>query len=231
MLARRLESEDITQLVEKTVGHLFPDSHRAVALDIRMPAHRADAGAGSSDMPAEQHQVDDFLNGGDGLPLLRQPHGPARNHVFRTHHHICDFANLPPRDATLLDDVIPRNDSECRTKIFESGGFLLYETLVNDLARLLRVPLQNLFAQPLEKGQVAADANLHKMRCDLGSGSQQLQHLLRVLEARNPNFRKGIDADDRCPAPGRPLQTGKHAGVVGARILPNNKDSVSEVEV
>ena len=45
-------------------------------------------------MPTEQKQIDDFLNIGDRILMLRQSHRPTTNHRFAASDDLCDFANV-----------------------------------------------------------------------------------------------------------------------------------------
>src|SRR5919201_650710 len=63
VLARRIESEFRAELVEELVVHAFPDAHRPVALNIRMPAHRTRSRTATTDVSAEKKEIHDLLNG------------------------------------------------------------------------------------------------------------------------------------------------------------------------
>ena len=54
MLAWRSELKFAAELIEKRIAHPFPNSHRPVALNVRMTAHRTWACAGPADVAAEQ---------------------------------------------------------------------------------------------------------------------------------------------------------------------------------
>ena len=71
VLARRTELKFAAELIKKRVAHPFPNSHRAIALHIRMTAHRTRTGAGSTNIAAEEQKIHDFLDGGDGVLVLR----------------------------------------------------------------------------------------------------------------------------------------------------------------
>ena len=116
-------------------------------------------------------------------------------------------------------------------KLLEAARLLLNKRPVDDLSRPLRLFFQNFLAQSLEEREVSAQPNLHEMFRDLRARSEQVQHILRMLESGHPHFRQRIHADNRGSAPCRPLQCRQHARMVRARILPNNKDGVGEVEV
>ena len=53
------------------------DAHRAIALHVAVPAHRAQARARPPDVAAQQQQVDDLLDVGDRVRVLGEAHRPA----------------------------------------------------------------------------------------------------------------------------------------------------------
>ena len=59
VLARRGERELAIEGVEERGGRLLVDAHRAVALHVRVTAHRADAGARATDVALQQQHVHD----------------------------------------------------------------------------------------------------------------------------------------------------------------------------
>src|SRR5437764_15201278 len=105
MFARRLEIKFFREVVEKRCGRALPDAHRSVALHVRVAAHRADASAGLANLSAKEKQVDDLLNVGDGVPVLRESHCPATDCALRLNHHLGSSVYLFTRDSALLDDV------------------------------------------------------------------------------------------------------------------------------
>ena len=60
--ARRLEAEDVADAIQVRLGRLLVDAHGAVALDVRMPSNRRDAGAGLAEIATQQQQVRDLLD-------------------------------------------------------------------------------------------------------------------------------------------------------------------------
>jgi hypothetical protein len=83
VLPRRFESELFAKIIEELHTGLFPNTHRAIALNIAVPAHRAQASARLPDLAPQKHQVDDFLNVRNCVFVLRQSHRPAADHAFR----------------------------------------------------------------------------------------------------------------------------------------------------
>jgi hypothetical protein len=83
VLPRRIKAEFLAQRVQESGRHLLPDAHGPVPLDVAVPADRRGAGTGFADVAAEQEQVDDLLDGGHGLLVLRDAHGPGDDHLVR----------------------------------------------------------------------------------------------------------------------------------------------------
>ncbi len=82
MTARRFKIEFAAKAVEKSIRRPFPDSHRAIALHIAVPANRTKPRARFSNLPAQQHQVHDLLNVGHGIFVLSQAHGPTKDRAL-----------------------------------------------------------------------------------------------------------------------------------------------------
>ena len=83
VVARRVEREPLGEGVEQPFRRAFDDAHRAVALHVAVPPHRAQAGATATDRAAQQHRVDDLADRRDGLTVLGQPHRPAHDDLRR----------------------------------------------------------------------------------------------------------------------------------------------------
>ena len=62
VLGRWSEPELALQSVQERLRHPLPDAHRAVALHVAVPAHRADAGPGAAEIAAQHEEVDDFAD-------------------------------------------------------------------------------------------------------------------------------------------------------------------------
>src|SRR5262245_18915810 len=76
---RGSEPELVPQRIEERLRHLLPDAHRAVALDIAMPAHRADTRPRPTQAPAQHQEVHDLADRRDAVLLLGNAHRPARD--------------------------------------------------------------------------------------------------------------------------------------------------------
>ena len=74
LVARRLEAVLLLQPIERHQFGFLGDADGALALHVRMAAHRADAGARLADIAAQQQQVDQHLHGLDAVLVLGQAH-------------------------------------------------------------------------------------------------------------------------------------------------------------
>jgi len=80
--ARRFELENFVEFVVEGGRHFFENAHGAIALDIAVSPDRAEACAFATDGSDEEVEVADFLNGGDGVLVLGESHGPADDEPF-----------------------------------------------------------------------------------------------------------------------------------------------------
>src|SRR5947209_16645894 len=95
-----------------------------------MPAARTGAGALAANVPTEQEEVDNLLNGGDGVWVLGQSHGPATNGALRAHRNFSRSANLFTGNATAKEDVVPARRPQIGDEQIEGGGVILDEFTV-----------------------------------------------------------------------------------------------------
>ena len=107
-LRRRREVKLLAELVHELVVHPLPDAHGAIALHIRVAAHRARARAGAADVPAEQEEIHDLLDRADGVLVLRQAHRPADDDALRLHRDLRGLADLFARQAAAQRGFRPR---------------------------------------------------------------------------------------------------------------------------
>ncbi len=86
--------------------------------------------------------------------------------------------------------------------------------------------------ESFEDRDVSANTDLMKPRTDGGRGQcRHLDRVLRRLEALKRPLAKGVEGDDGGAAPRRVAQARHHAGTVGARVLPEDEDTVRLVEI
>src|SRR6266568_227211 len=70
VFARWFEVKFCGQLVEKLLARLFPNSHRAVTLNVAVTAHRTKTCTRLAELAAQKHQVDDLLYVADRVLML-----------------------------------------------------------------------------------------------------------------------------------------------------------------
>ena len=126
VLARRLEAELVAQRVEEVVGRPLPDAHGAVALDVGVAAHRAQAGAGLADVALQQRDVDELLDRGDRVAVLGDAPSPSRCTVAPESR---EHPRPPPRSARGSARSPRSHGSQSRSRdvrgpLLEAGGVL-----------------------------------------------------------------------------------------------------------
>ncbi len=108
LLARRLDGECLLEIVEQLARGDFRDADRAVALDVRVPTQRADAGAFLADVAAHQQQVGDLVHVGRAMTVLGDAHAIADDHALGLGVHLCcrlDFGTPQPSKSFDLRPV------------------------------------------------------------------------------------------------------------------------------
>src|SRR3989442_1675182 len=133
--ARGVKSKFVTQLIKKVLARLFPDSHRAIALDIAVPAYRTQPCTGFPHLPAQQHQIHNLLNVRHCVLVLCQAHGPAKDDAFGFDEDSRCIFDFDFRDSGLVKKVAPVSLTHGRGKTFETARTLLNEFAIEDPAR------------------------------------------------------------------------------------------------
>ena len=117
VLARAGDAEPAVQCGQERLGHLLPDAHGAVALDVGVPAHRAHAGAGLADHAAHQQQVGDLADRRHRVPVLGQPHRPAEHRALaRRSASRATRSSWAAVDAGRLDDGVEVDGAGLRAR-------------------------------------------------------------------------------------------------------------------
>src|SRR5262249_15618688 len=130
MIARRFEIKGLTQPIKKSLGRSFPNTNRAITLYVAVTAHRTQTRTGVSNLATQQHQVDDLLDVCDGVAMLCEAHGPAEDCALRGDKDLRGLFDQFSSDATLLDDLFPRNVLQSRYELVESVGVASNEVSV-----------------------------------------------------------------------------------------------------
>ena len=231
VLPRHREAELALEGGEEPLGHPLPDAHRAVALHVAVPADGRRARARLADVAAQEQQVDDLLDGRDGLPLLGQAHGPGDDDPV-------GGEVLGREVVDLLLGESGRGEHRRLVEVGEMGAerveadrVLGEEVMVEHRARRGILGLEHAPRHGLQQRHVAAGADLEEAVGDLGAPAEDAPHLLRVLVADEPGLGQHVHRDDSAAVALRLLEGAQHAGVVGAGILAHHDDEVGLREV
>ena len=197
MLARRLEAERLLQVIEQLgVGDLG-DADGAIALHVRVAAQRADAGAFTADLTAHQHEVGKLLDDLRAVPVLRQAHAVAKDDVLGVGVDLRGAFHFAPRQPRTAFDLLPLRRLDVANEGFVTGGMVVDEGAVDDLAAVLAVERQQRLHQALHDRRVAADAHLMVDRGDFRRPSGEHFHgMLRRQEALEPPLLQRVEHDD-----------------------------------
>ena len=165
-----------------------------------MAAHGARARAGAAQLPAKQKQIDDLLNVRDRVLVLRQPHRPADDCARRLNIDSRGLAHLLARHSALLDQLVPAHFNERAREISEAVRLLLDELAVEHFAGPPLFFLQHLFHDSFQERHVAVDPNLQEEVGELCPWAEEVERVLRVLEAVEAGFGQRVDVNDTAAA-------------------------------
>ena len=132
VLTGRAELEFLVQPVVERLRHLFEDAHGAVALDVGVAAHRTNAGAGLADVALKQQDVDYVAEGGNGMLVLGQSHGPADDGGAGREHPLTCGMNLFQGEAGRLHNVVPLHLFQETQVVVKAHGVVVDEVVVQD---------------------------------------------------------------------------------------------------
>jgi len=168
VITRRLETEFRAKLMQKLCAWLFPNSHRAIALDIAVAAHRTQPAAGLADLSAQQHQIHNFLNVRDRIFVLGQAHRPAEDHALRVNEDAPCVFDFDFRDARLFEDVAPVRLAERRREFIKTARMFFYEFMIENLTRAPIFRVENFLHDSLKQRHIAVDAYLQDVQTSWG---------------------------------------------------------------
>ena len=202
LLARRLETILLVQPVERNQFRLLGDADGALALNIRMSAHRADTCAPLADIAAEQQQVGDHLYGLDALTVLGQAHAVDADHRGRPAHRL---RLPPPSRARVKPDRFsrslprpPRGIAKSSKPCVCSAIKAWSSTVGRSAVRAASSSSNRALQIPGDRRDIAAGLDLMILRADLRRGAgQHLEWRLRIGEALQAAFAQRIESDDR----------------------------------
>src|SRR5437763_9909110 len=231
MSSWRLEIEFFTKLVQKVLSRLLPNSHRAIALDVAVAAHRTKTSARLAQLSTQHHQVNDLLNVRDRVLVLSQAHRPTENHAFRINKELRCIFDLRFSDSRLFENVTEVHTCESISEFREPSRVLVDELLIENFTRAPLFGIEYLFHDALEQSHVTVDAHLQKQIGELCPAAEPIPEFLRMFETRRANFRQRIDVHDLAAASLRLKQSRQHAWMIRAGILADDENRIAELEI
>ena len=231
VLAGRVEAELLLDGVEERGRHLLPDAHRAVALDVAVPADGRGSRAGPADVPAQQEEVDDLLDRRDALLLLRDPHGPGDDHALGADVPFGELIDLVGLEPGRLEHLVVVDPGEVGGQIVEAFAVGIDELAVEHRAGVRRLGFEHPLRHGLQQGHVPSEPHLQVLVGELRAPSDDTLRPLRVLVPLQARLDHRVHRDDAGAVPLRVLERGEHARVVRARVLPHHDDEVGLGEV
>lgn len=204
LLPRWLEVVEFLQPVERCQFGLLGDADGTLTLHVRVAPHRADPGAGLSDIAAQKQQVDEHPDGLGALAVLGQAHPVDADHRLRAGVDAGGrLQRRPGQSGAPLQGgpILPVAEAD---EGLEAVGVLGDEGAIEDPrpAGGVRRPVEGeqRLAQAGERREIPAGFHLVILRRNLGGGARQhLYRRLRVGEALQPAFPEGVEGDDLGP--------------------------------
>ena len=160
MAPRRPKPKFLFQAVEELRGWLLPNSHRAIALHVTVTAHRTKTRTRFAELSAQHHQVHDLLNVGDRVFVLRQSHGPAKDHSLGFNKDARRIFELRLADSGLLEDVAEMGLMQRGLKFLKPRCVSVDEFMIENFAWPPLFCVQHFLHQTLEQSHVAVDPYL-----------------------------------------------------------------------
>ena len=165
----------------------LPDPHRAVALHVRVAAHRARPRAGPADVAAQEQQVHELLHVRDAVLVLGEPHRPAGDHRLRARVERGQLAHLGARNARAALELVERALGERLAPGLEALRVLGDELAVEHRARRRVLELEQRLRDALQERDVAADPHLHEAVGERRAAAEQAR--APPADSRTPRAR------------------------------------------
>ena len=182
-LARRLEAELVAQRVEEGGLRPLPDAHRAVALHVAVPAHRAGTRARPADVAAQQQEVDDLADRGHRVVVLGEPHRPADDDALGRDHVVDERLDGGPGKAGKGEQIGEVELAPGLGRVVEAVAVGVDEVLVEDGAGRIVVAFEQDPVDRAEQREVAVDAHRKVAVGELRAGAGEPAGRLRVAES------------------------------------------------
>ena len=232
LLARHRHAELRFERVEQLWLRAFEDAHGAVALNVAVPTDRAKSGALAPDVSAKESEVRHLVDGGHGVGVLGDAHGPADDEAPGAGYELKrsgDLGGAEPGRAKQSGFV---DFCEMIGEFDVSGGVGVDEGVV-DACCLGSKPVGELCVSlyapvvpELEERLVAPEADGQVEVGDLRPMPDEPTEPLRVLEPQQAGFGKRVDGHDLRSGTLRFFERGEHAGMVAAGVLSDHQDHI-----
>ena len=176
--ARGREIVLLGQSIERNQFRFLGDADCALALHVRMAAHRKDAGTRFADIAAQEQQIAQHLNGEHAGAMLRQPHAVTGDDGIRVCVDLGRGGYCAPRQSRARLDVAPVEQVHRGCEFFEAAGVLFDETDIEDARAAVIVfasssMSSNAFDMPTNAAEISARIELMILRADLRLGERQ----------------------------------------------------------
>jgi hypothetical protein len=201
-----------------------------------MAAYWADPRPGLAEVAAQQQQIHHLLHVCSAEPMLGDPHAVNDDNGACSHIDGRHALQLSAHQAADTQYVLPFRLAQILRERLEAVRMLRDEIEIEDwfssVAKRLVMRLQHPLHDPLERRDIAADADLAKLAGDprLAEG----RHLDRILGRRKALERaltQRVEHDDRHLTARGSVQFRQHPRAVGARVLAEDEDCVGMCEV
>ena len=163
--------------------------------------------------------------------MLCQAHGPTKDHTLRFNEDFSRIFQSTLGNSRLFKYVAEMNGAQRFFELIEPGCVPIDELTIENLAGLALLPIEDFFHDPFKQSDIAIDAHLHEEIGELRSASKPGPNFLRMFEARQSGFGKGIDVHNFAAASFGVEKRSQHARMIRPGILPDDKDRVGEVKV
>ncbi|GAA3068675.1 hypothetical protein GCM10020000_61400 [Streptomyces olivoverticillatus] len=192
-----------------------------------MAAYGADVGAGAADVAAQEQEVDDFLDGGDGVFVLGEAHGPADDGAPGGEDHAQRGFDLFAAQSGGAQGLVPVGGAGGALEVGVAVGVLGDEGGVDGA-----FGFEDEAVEEAEEGLVAAEADLEEEVGEGGAAAAEAADVLGgFLKRSRPASGSGLTVMIFVPLGFGLFQGAEHAGVVGAGVLSGDDDQVGLVEV
>ena len=236
LLARRLETVELFQPVERRQFGLLGDADRALALHVGVAAHRTRPRARPPDVAAQHQEVADHVHVLDAEMVLGEAHAVDGDHRLGLRVGLGGALQVGAREARLALDVAPVGGAAEGGERLEAGcvqadeGVVEHLRVIGGAGRV--VLLDHMLAKSGHGGEIAPGLDLQVLRRDRGRApGQHLERVLRIDEPLQRPLLQRVEHHDRRAALGGVLQVVEHPRAVGPDVLAEEEDRVGLGEV